>query len=304
MDTFLDLLQRQDQVFRRDQALTLGITRHELAHQLQARRWRRVLPEVYVAHTGVPVRRQRLRAALLYAGDESALSRWTAAVEQSLSRVETGVVHVAAGTFARRSIPGLVHVHRLRHLRHHITEFHGFPILQPAWTVLDLCIAGLPERELRHLLTRGVRNHPTLLTDLAAELQRNPFRPGTAPLRRLVADPHVSRARAGGEVRLAGALEGVGMPGEVNGLVPLGEWDVREGDIVYRVERVVVQVESDEFHLDLEADVRRDDAWLRGGWTVVRVTNREVEHRLDAAVGRVVATLRHRRAELDLPQTG
>ena len=94
------------------------------------------------------------------------------------------------------------------------------------------------------------------------------------------------------------------MPGEVNGLVPLGEWDVREGDIVYRVERVVVQVESDEFHLDLEADVRRDDAWLRGGWTVVRVTNREVEHRLDAAVGRVVATLRHRRAELDLPQTG
>lgn len=300
MDSFQQLLDEQDQVFRRDQALARKVSRHHLEHQLDARRWSRVLPRVYLAHTGVPTNRQRRRAALLYAGDGAALTRWTAAEDHELCGETTRAIHVATCDATRRSVAGLVQVHRLRHLRHHVTELDGFCTLTPAWTVLDLCIAGIPERELRHLLSRGGRKHPDMLDELRAALADNPFRPATAALREALSNDVVDRSRAGGEVRLAQALRRAGFVAAVNELVPLGDLDVREGDLVFHAERVVVQVESFEFHLDLAADVRRDDLWVRAGWTVVRVTNREIERDLAGALARVVAALEHRRRELDL----
>src|SRR4051812_3887860 len=67
------LLIAQDCVLSRDQALQAGISRRGIEHRLATRAWRRLLPSVYLVGRGEPTRTQAQIAALLYAGEGSAL---------------------------------------------------------------------------------------------------------------------------------------------------------------------------------------------------------------------------------------
>jgi hypothetical protein len=71
-----EYLERQDGVITRLQALET-LTTGALQHRLE-RRWQIMLPGVYLASTGTPTERQRLRAALLYGGADSQLADSTA----------------------------------------------------------------------------------------------------------------------------------------------------------------------------------------------------------------------------------
>jgi hypothetical protein len=73
-----DLLRQQDNTITRRQALdhmSLATLRH-----LLRTRWQVLLPGVYLAATGTPSNRQRLRAALLYGGDSAQICDRTALV--------------------------------------------------------------------------------------------------------------------------------------------------------------------------------------------------------------------------------
>lgn len=48
-------------------AQTAGLTRHALAHRLERGRWQRVVPGVYVAHSGQVTRDEAVAAAMVYA---------------------------------------------------------------------------------------------------------------------------------------------------------------------------------------------------------------------------------------------
>src|SRR3954451_21717160 len=73
------LLDRQEQLISREQALGAGFTRRAIDHQLAAAQWQLVLPDVYLTHRGNVARLHRLQAALLYVGqDASALDGVTA----------------------------------------------------------------------------------------------------------------------------------------------------------------------------------------------------------------------------------
>lgn len=67
------LLDAQDQVAHRDQVLSLGATRHSVGRLLHTGRWQLLLPDVYLAHSGDPTRRQLLIGALVYAGPNAAI---------------------------------------------------------------------------------------------------------------------------------------------------------------------------------------------------------------------------------------
>ncbi len=62
------LIAAQDWVLHQDQAVAMGLTRKAVYHRVADGRWRLLLPGVYLCHPGEPTRRQRLVAALLYAG--------------------------------------------------------------------------------------------------------------------------------------------------------------------------------------------------------------------------------------------
>jgi hypothetical protein len=67
------LISGQDYVLHRDQALGYGLTARAIAHRLGQDQWQLLLPDVYLTHSGEATRRQRLVAALLYAGPAAAI---------------------------------------------------------------------------------------------------------------------------------------------------------------------------------------------------------------------------------------
>lgn len=69
---FTALLDQQDEVVHRLQAVAAGFTAKAIEHRL-AGPWQGLLPKVYLTHRGEPSRRQRLIAAQLYCGPNSAI---------------------------------------------------------------------------------------------------------------------------------------------------------------------------------------------------------------------------------------
>jgi hypothetical protein len=66
-------LNGQDGVIHRSQALGFGLTTGAIKARLRYGHWRSLLPEVYLSNAGEPTWRQRLVAAQLYAGPDSAI---------------------------------------------------------------------------------------------------------------------------------------------------------------------------------------------------------------------------------------
>ncbi|WP_205014146.1 type IV toxin-antitoxin system AbiEi family antitoxin domain-containing protein [Nocardioides albidus] len=77
MDEIDEVLERQDGVIARRQALACGWTRVDVARMLRRREWVQLHPGVYVNHTGPPTWRQRAWAAVL-ACWPAALGGWSA----------------------------------------------------------------------------------------------------------------------------------------------------------------------------------------------------------------------------------
>lgn len=67
------LLCAQDQLVHRRQAYALGMTRDGIAHRERYAGWQELLRNVFLSHRGEPSHRQRLVAALLYAGPDAAV---------------------------------------------------------------------------------------------------------------------------------------------------------------------------------------------------------------------------------------
>src|SRR4051794_25547457 len=86
----------QDGVLTREQGLAHGLTPRAIAYRLACGAWQGVLPGVYVTHSGVPTRRQRLVAALLFAGPTAAIDAVDACHFHGVSAVrpDESLVHV------------------------------------------------------------------------------------------------------------------------------------------------------------------------------------------------------------------
>ena len=81
------LLVEQDWVVTGAQAQRAGLTARAVLDRVQRNRWKRLLPDVYLAHPGEPSRRQLLIAALLYAGPDSAIDADDACAFHGLTSV-------------------------------------------------------------------------------------------------------------------------------------------------------------------------------------------------------------------------
>lgn len=146
--------------------------------RVTSRRWQRVHPRVYAAHSGELTTEQRELAALLYAGAGAVLSHQTAARRDGLRGQATAVVHVTVPAERRvRSLPG-VRVHRSRVLGP--VDVH--PTREPprtrlARSIVDMAIASQGRDDVRAVLAAGVQQRLVLPTDLrVAVLRAGPCR--------------------------------------------------------------------------------------------------------------------------------
>jgi very-short-patch-repair endonuclease len=104
-----DLLDLQQGVLTRRQAIGAGLSRHAIAARVETGRWQRLRRGVFVTFSGPVPRAAQLWGAVLRAGDDAVLSHHTAAELWGLSDTPSASIHVTVPRPAGPLIiPGLV----------------------------------------------------------------------------------------------------------------------------------------------------------------------------------------------------
>lgn len=167
---------------------------------------------------------------------------------------------------------------------------HGIPITTPARTLLDLAPV-LPPYLLERAIAEAQVRRLVRKRDLIDQLDRNRGRRGTRALREVLVlegGPAFTRSKA--ERRMLRLLRASGLPlPHVN-----AKLEGYEVDFLWREQRLVVEVDSFRFHSPrarFERDRERDATVAAAGYTVIRVTWRQLVDAPEAVVARIAAAL-------------
>jgi len=107
------ILQRQQFVIIRSQALACGLTSDAIQHRIKTGGpWQRVLPGTYLAQTGAPSANQRDMAALLYAGPVSVITGRAALRGLGIPAEQPAMIDVLIPAHEQRQSRGFVVVRR------------------------------------------------------------------------------------------------------------------------------------------------------------------------------------------------
>ncbi len=246
-------------------------------------------PGVYLLHGIAEPQRQELRAALL-AAPGTVLSHTSAAHVHGL-RCDGSTVHLVADRQVRRRLDGVM-VHRTSSAvlaRRRTVD--GLPVTAVPDTVLD-CASLLPSRASRELLADALRRGLTTRAAVRAARDERPRLPGTACLGELLADPEAGRVASWLEARGLALLRSEGLRPEVNAAITDRGRLLARGDLVFRAQRLVIELDGVRFHAtpaEKAADDRRQNALVAAGWTVLRYSWADLRQRPDAFVSQVAA---------------
>ena len=235
------------------------------------------------------------RAGELAVGSPCAVSHADAASAWSFARSPTGPVELTLpGRSGRGPRPGIT-LHRASLPPGDWVVRDGMRVTTPPRTLIDLAARSAPrelERALDEAHFRGLVSAPTL----AEALERNRWRPGVAPLRRLLATHELgsTRTETGLEERVLALLRAAGLR-HFRCQVPIGPYRV---DVLFEAERVVVEADGHAAHgraTRRAEDALRDADLEARGYEVVRITEDEAYGEPGPALGRVAAALSARR---------
>jgi very-short-patch-repair endonuclease len=232
-------------------------------------------------------------AAACLAAPDAAIAGPTAARLVGLRKVFTDNVHL----IARRAITlDGIDAHRTDLLSSNdVTVIDGLRILRAGRLLCDLAAhlddAAL-ESVIEQALDRRMISLPTLRWHAARFIA--PGRPGSVRLRRVLESRPVWLRPADSdlELRLWRALRGRGLDLERQVSVALDGGETVVIDLAVRSCRFGIEVDHVTWHggrLDAQRDKRRDRMLLRVGWMIARVTDEDIEQRLDQTVDQLVA---------------
>jgi very-short-patch-repair endonuclease len=254
-----------------------------------------------------PVTFEQQCLAACLAIDTLVISGTSAGRLMGLRRMPDGPVH--AMVLNRKTRLNDVVIHRTNALGDDdmMIRPDGLRMLRPARLVPDLA-RFLDDVDLESVIEQLIDRRVASIPMLAASARRLRVRgrDGTARLARVLESrPAWMKPKDSDlEVRFLRALEARGVR-----LVPQFELDLGGGRIVYLdgadpVARLGVEIDHVTWHggrLDAQADKRRDRLALRVRWLIVRVTDEDVRHRLEATLDEVVAIHRQRLLDLSAP---
>lgn len=144
--------------------------------------WRRLLPGVVQLDSDPPNREQRVRAALLYAGDGAALTGVDALTAAGVAVPVGGPVRVLIAAHQRRPSRDFVAVERTARMPR-TWRCDGFSVAPPARAALDAARAASDPTLLTRLLVLPVLHGACGVGDLVREVERGNQR-GTSFVRR------------------------------------------------------------------------------------------------------------------------
>jgi len=253
----------------------------ELARKrVKAGRLHRVHQGVYAVGHPVLPRNGVMLAAVLACGSGAVLSHRSAAYLHGILDDSRSRVDVIAPN-RRGRCPGGIAAHRDGTLT--VVDriaIDGIPCTSLARTLLDIATSE-PPRTLRYAVNQAEVEGVFDLTALVELLKRSKGRRGVARLRRAIEnhDPQEQEARRELEKKLLRLFKRAGFrPAEVNGHLVIDGISMMP-DFMWRHARLVVEADSRRVHGTLtsfEKDRERDQRLAAAGWTVIRVTWRQV----------------------------
>lgn len=198
----------------RDQALQAGLSAAAIRRRLRNGLWHEVLPGVYLLPGASPSWKQRVLAALLYAGPDAYASHGCAAALRGWEGCSRGKVELITARRISKRV-GIV-VHNGSDLLPHERDRLGpIPLTDPARSLLDL--GGVaPVETVEIALEDALRRNHVSLARLRWQLEHRggKGRRGTAALRMLLDErpPGYRPKRSGLEVRVRRRLLAAGLP--------------------------------------------------------------------------------------------
>ena len=283
-------------VVARPQLLAMGIGTGAIATRIRRHQLHALHRGVYaVGHLSLlPLARET--AAVLASGPGSFVSHRSSVVVWHLAPAvgEDPSIDVTVRSSGRGARPGLrIHRSRLveagdvRHLR-------GLPVASPARALIDFAEeAG--DRELERGIHEALARNLVSVRLLLAEADRFRGRRGVPRIRRIVTESdHPMLTRSEAEDRFLSLIRSGELPSpDVNVLV-----DGYEVDFLWRDRRVIVEVDGFRFHSTrraFERDRRRDADLQAAGFSVLRLTWRQIVDEPYATVARTARALVSRR---------
>jgi hypothetical protein len=275
-----------DGLVTRRELLAVGWTVKGIHHRVRAGHWQRLLPRVYLTTSGEPTARQRMRAALLYAGDGALLDGATALALRGFRYAPADTrVHVAV--HRRRPRPqGFVVIHVATRPLYR-RNCQGFPVVTVARAVATAC-APLDLRAVRAVVAEAVQREFCTVQQLADEIEHR-----KSPVVRQVLDEVAGGAQSAPEIELRALVVAAALPpARYNEDVYAadGRWLARP-DAWWPECGVVVEVDSAEWHVspaDWLRTIERHNRMAAAGVVVLHLTPKQI--RADPA--RVIEQIR------------
>ena len=243
-------------------------------------------------------RNGRYMAAVLACGPEAVLSYRCAAALHEIHRTDQVKIDVTIPQRSPRKHAG-VDVHRSTTLTPaDVTTVHGIPCTTVARTILDLAqvIRGRPlERALDQAEILRVLD----LTAIQDQIERNKARPAAKRLRAVLDQHYIGSTPTWSELEevfLAACRRAkLPMP-EVNAWIDPHDADPTaiRVDFVWREQRVIVETDGHATHRTrraFEEDRLRDQRLIVAGWTVIRITWRQLTRNPNEVTDRIAQLL-------------
>lgn len=245
------LIQQQEFVVARSQALTAGMTSHALAHRLRrGGPWQPILPGVYLTVTGTPTQVQREMAAMLYGGPRTVISGAAALRHHRLPAPQSDVVDILIPLHRRRQSISYVMVHRTTHMPALVI---GPPLRSyslPARAAADAARWLTDLRDVRALVAGAVQNKGCTVGELDAELRAGGLR--DSGLLRTVLAEVADGVRSGPEAELRVLIRKAGLPAPMfnPSLYLLDGTFIARPDAWWPEAGVAIEVDSRRWHMD------------------------------------------------------
>jgi hypothetical protein len=251
----------------RQQLLGLGLSSGAIENRLKAGRLHRVYPGVYGVGKPPVTPLERASAAVLACGPGAALSHRSAMTLWGFLKRWERPLHVTVLGDRR---PRGIEVHRSTALtRRDLTKQLGIRVTSPARTLLDAA-PSLADKTLKRAVNDARLSTYLHLPDLADVIERFPRHVGAKRLSAVLSRPG-GPTRSEWEDFFPAFCEWHDLP------VPLMSVRVAgyEVDALFPVERVIVELDSWEYHSSRDAferDRDRDADNLAAGFETVRIT--------------------------------
>lgn len=301
------ILQAQEDVISRRQALACGITRNALAHRFRpGGPWRRLLPGVYLAQTGIPTVTQKEMAALLHGGEGSVLTGLAALRGLGIVMADPDMFDVLVPMSRRRESTAFVAIHRTAKMPERVIR-EGRRLYALAPRALADAARGMTDlREVRALIAGAIQRGDCPLHALARELPQGQMR-HSALLRQVLAEA-AAGIRSVVEAEFKDLINRAGLPRPMFNarLITAGGRFIATADAWWPEAGVAAEVDSREWHLSpagWERTMRRHAEMSGHGILVLHFTPRQVRSAPAAVVALVRDTLRAGQARPPLPIT-